>query len=217
MPRSKSEFVSSSNDKPEVENRSNRLPEPQAEDSVETISDLVAELALPQNFATDAPVKKLLTHVAISKPKKKDFFRVRPGASWRHRCAMLKDHRDELWFVAGRLVEHLGHDLIVVNLLLYTYKNSGVGLWPLRVPGDGAIQPYLESEMQAAEVSETSWTRIVWDADRRCYDVRVSEIDLGEPEWPEDLDFNGILNIACRNRMISAPDHVVLQKLEGRA
>ena len=46
------------------------------------------------------------------------------------------------------------------------------------------------------------------------YEIYEATGNLPEPEWP-DLEFDKILEIAFRDRFVTAPDHPVVKRLQG--
>jgi hypothetical protein len=46
------------------------------------------------------------------------------------------------------------------------------------------------------------------------YEVYEAVANLPEPEWPE-LDFQEIMEIACKDRFIKSLDHPVIKRIRG--
>ena len=49
------------------------------------------------------------------------------------------------------------------------------------------------------------------------YEVLQAAGTLHEPLWPQDIDFNELVRIAFKGRIISEPDHPVLKRLRGES
>jgi len=57
---------------------------------------------------------------------------------------------------------------------------------------------------------------VVSNCQNASYDVMISESDLGEPAYPEE-QFDEILRVAFRGKVIETPDHPILRKLRGES
>ena len=62
------------------------------------------------------------------------------------------------------------------------------------------------------------WTRISSNMAAGCYDVRIAEQGMGEPDWPEDETLSSLLEKAFgTERLISSADHPIIKKLRGQS
>ena len=58
---------------------------------------------------------------------------------------------------------------------------------------------------------------MIWNSDKRDYDVAVAEGINTEPLWPEDLEIGKLLKLAFTDRIISTAEHPYVMQLRGLA
>lgn len=80
----------------------------------------------------------------------------------------------------------------------------------------GANNTWNISMWNAQAAALENWIRVVSNRQNASYDVKVSESDLGEPVYPEE-QFNEILRVAFRGKVIETRDHPILKKLRGES
>jgi hypothetical protein len=80
-------------------------------------------------------------------------------------------------------------------------------------PG-GRISGWHSSGVEGAEKAMAQWIRVVPNMNLGAYEFFVAQSPLSEPEWPE-LSLRDLIKIAFKDRIISGPDHPVMQKLRG--
>ena len=145
----------------------------------------LAKMKLSQDFAGMTSVKPMITSVAVRKPHKQEFVRVRPGAEWRFKtgCFVDKDTR-EVYMVTPELWSAMPGDVTPTALVLTVSRNSPVPfLWPLTLPSsDGRPNRWHESGIEAARLAESQWLRSVADMSAGCYVPYVAAATLPEPE-----------------------------------
>ncbi len=94
-------------------------------------------------------------------------------------------------------------------------RQGTVFLWPLRLPGpDGRIDGWSRSAMEAANIAGKSWVRIASNMDLGAYDASQASSSIPDPVWP-DIGFQGLINIAFKDKYIDTLDHPVLRRLRG--
>jgi hypothetical protein len=178
----------------------------------------LAKMKLSQDFATMAAVKPIITSVAVRKPSKHEFVRIRPGAEWRFEtgCFVDKDTR-EVYMVTPELWPVMPGDVTPTALVVAVSRNSPIPfLWPLTLPSsDGRPNRWHESGIEAARLAESQWLRSVADMAAGCYVPFVAAAKLPEPEWPNDLTMNDFLRLAFQGRFIRDMSHPCLQRLRG--
>lgn len=199
-------------------------PEPSPELPPSTVADdpfsaaNLGRMKLSQDFATMAAVKPMITSVAVRKPNKHEFVRVRPGVAWRFEtgCFVDKDSR-EVYLVTPDLWAAMLGDVTPTGLVVAVSRNSPVPfLWPLTLPSsDGRPNRWHESGIEAARLAESQWLRSVADMSAGCYVPFVAAAKLPEPEWPADLTMNDLLRLAFQGRFIKDHYHPCLQRLRG--
>lgn len=176
----------------------------------------LAAISLPQNYGAIAGVKKILTTVPVRKPGNQTFFRVHSGEDWHLQAAILqlKDDSD-CFLVMPDLLYEIGQE--VKPKLLYTAisRDGNPFLWPVNLPGeDGRLDTWSQSAHAAAQIAEKSWIRLVSNRGFGAYEVMQATGSLEDPEWPE-LDFQALVNLAFKDKVIATLDHPVLRRLRG--
>jgi hypothetical protein len=159
-----------------------------------------------------------MDHAApVRKPNKQDFIRVHPDAAYRENFAMieLKEDREEYLVAGNGLVAELATE--IVNKTLYTAVNRQgvVFLWPVRLPGaDGKEMIWHRSARDAAEEATKRWVRVSPNMSLGAYELIVAEAVTIEPVWPE-VNFQELIRITFRDRLITGLDHPVIKRLRG--
>ncbi len=178
----------------------------------------VESLRLSQNFSALAAVKAVITTVAVRKPNRHEFVRVRSGSEWRFDTGCLTDKESkEVYLVAPALHAAIPGEVQPTVLVVTISRNSPVPfLWPITLPGpDGRPNRWNESALEAARHAEQSWLRVASDMTAGCYVPHVAAANLPDPVWPADLTLPELLRLAFRGRFIDSLDHIILRKLRG--
>jgi len=178
----------------------------------------LSNLRLSQSFTETAGVKKLLTTVPVRKPSPQDFVRVHPDPQMRGNFPLveLKDEREE-YVIAGPLVAELVGEFISKTLYTAISRQGVVSLWPVRLPDpDGREMEWHRSAREAAEMAMSRWVRIKSNRALGAYEIFEAQGCIAEPVWP-DLNFQEIIRIAFRDRLITSLDHPVIKRLRGLA
>jgi len=176
----------------------------------------LSNLRLSQSFTETAGVKKLLTTVPVRKPSPQDFVRVHPDPQMRGNFPLveLKDEREE-YVIAGPLVAELVGEFISKTLYTAISRQGVVSLWPVRLPDpDGREMEWHRSAREAAEMAMSRWVRIKSNRALGAYEIFEAQGCIAEPVWP-DLNFQEIIRIAFRDRLITSLDHPVIKRLRG--
>lgn len=173
-------------------------------------------LRFNQDFSEGLGVKKVITTVPIRRPGNQTFVRVHPGAGNRFQAAILQHKEDgECYLVTRDVVSELSQE-VRPKLLYYAITRDGVPfLWQVNLPGeDGRLDTWSQSAHAAAQLATTSWVRLVANRGFGAYDVLQATGNLDEPKWP-DLDFNAILELAFKDRVIADLNHPLVRRLRG--
>jgi hypothetical protein len=176
-------------------------------------------LRLSQNFADLVGVKKQLLVVPVRKPDRQWFVRVRPEPEWTFTTATLtvKEERgSETYIVDRALWEFLPGELVPTLLVVGITRQNALFVWPLRLPGaDGRSDAWARSALAAADLAKKKWIRVAASMAAGHYDVFAASADLPEPEWPDDVPFQRVIELAFNDRVIQSADHPVVRKLRG--
>jgi hypothetical protein len=172
-------------------------------------------LRVPQDFDEQADVETIHGTLAVRKPGKQEFIRVRSGEAWKLRIAVIEDSEDrELWVVVPGLAKTVSEDIATVQLHLAVNLNGVPFLWPLKLSRDGKNNPWNLSAMVAAETAITRWVRVRSNLTTGQYNIVAAKNELAEPKWPE-MSFQEILQLAFKERIITNYEHPLLRKLRG--
>lgn len=173
-------------------------------------------LRLSQDYGSMVGVKKAITTVPIRKPNKQWFIRVRSGEEWRFQAALLTfKEENETYLVRPELVPDLSNEITPCELFLAINRQGVLFIWPVRLPGpDGRLDSWSQSAIEAAELAECGWIRMVPNMSLGGYDVYEATGNLIDPVWPEN-SFNELLRIAFKDKVVGDYDHPALKRLRG--
>jgi len=174
-------------------------------------------LRLPQDFAANLGVKKLLVQVPVTKPRKGWFVRARPGDAWRTQVALIVlKEEGETYVVHPDLAADLPDDVVHYELVTAINRHGTVFLWPLRMPNRARHDSWADSMIAACVLAETHWVRTTANMKAGAYDVAFATAALPEPEWPEEA-LDALFRLAFREQVIDSIDHPVIRQLKGAA
>lgn len=174
------------------------------------------QLRISQDFSAAVGVTKALLTIPIRKPDRQSFIRVNPDPAYRIEVAMLELKEDrEIFLVDRSLINELPGE-VTARLLLTTINRQGViVLWPARLPNpEGRRDEWCRSALEAAELAQKGWVRVVANMSLGAYEVFQATASLPEPEWP-DISFPRLLEIAFRDKFIRSLDDPAVKKLRG--
>ena len=177
-----------------------------------------ANLRLDPDYLKSGGVKKLLTTVPVRKPNKQDFIRVHPDPDYRLCGVAMIELRDdrETYLIKPGYAQGLDPQLFNhCNLYLAINRQKVVFLWLVKLPEPGGrISGWHSSGVEGAEKAMTQWIRVVPNMSLGAYEFFVAQSPLSDPEWPE-LSLRDLIKIGFKDRIISGPDHPVMQRLRG--
>jgi hypothetical protein len=183
---------------------------PEADD----IFDL-QRLRIAPDFAEAIGVKKLVLTVPVKKPERQWFVQVHPSPDYRLSVALLELRDDRVAYVVDpALAAALPGDVRGTMLFTAINRQGTLFLWPVKLPGEGRQEEWSRSALEAAELAQTQWVKVVANMGLGAYEVSVATATLPEPEWP-DLEFKKIIEIAFKDKIIRRPDHPALRRLRG--
>ena len=165
--------------------------------------------------------KRDLSIIPVRKPKKTEWFRVRPGDDWRIDLPLYEDGDGETYLIGTDFLGFLNDQGLVRRARIYTLTVHGSGvllLSPIGLPdADGKLNSYNRSREEAYRKAETAWIRISANKDLGGYDCWTPEIPMPEPDWPSHPStLKEMLSIAFKGRYINDPEHPILNRLKGR-
>lgn len=173
----------------------------------------ISDLRLSQNFLEQAPTVEVLTQVTVRKPKKHEFVRTHKDFQDNFLVVSLDDDRHHL--VAPHTRHEVSGEARAVRLVVTVNTQGGLFVWPIGLPApDGSHNPWHRSALQAAELAQDKWVRIIADRNSGYYRVYVAQGDLGEPRWP-DHTFQEIVEVAFHGDVVDNANHPVIRRLRG--
>ncbi len=174
-------------------------------------------LRLPQNFGENLGVRKVLTHVPVSKPSSDRFFRVHPSIAKQFDAFIYEDKATkDVYVVMPGLAEVFGRLARPVILHLAVDRRGNPFLIPVPLPSaNGSRNPWHESLAQAVDKAKKDWVRIASNMSAGVYDVYVATATLPPPDWP-DKSIDEIVQIAFDGKIVETVDHPVVQGLQGK-
>jgi hypothetical protein len=175
-----------------------------------------SSLRLSQNFGQTLGVKKVLTAVPVGKPTKDRFFRTHESPDRIYPTWILEDKAArETYIVSDDVASILGGLVRAVELYVAIDRQNNVFLVPVPLPGpNGVRNPWHESLLQAVLRAKFVWLRITANTTLGVYEIFEAAAELPDPIWP-DLTLDELLEIAFRGRIITTPDHPVIQEKLG--
>jgi hypothetical protein len=184
----------------------------EAEDDVFNLK----RLRLTQNFAEEISVKKAITTVPVRKPNSQEFFYVRFGEDWRLQTCVVNFKEDHgVYLVDPQLWPGLSAEIIPTVLLTCINRQGVLFLWSVRLPkGDGRHDHWSRSALEAAEMAQSGWVRMVANMSLGAYEIYQANGDIPDPEWP-DISFERIIQIAFKDNFIRDLKHIVVRRLRG--
>ena len=193
-----------------------QTPYQEEEQAQDAFSDLKA---LDEMTRTDAvPTKPQLVSVRVGRPPKDTFVRCHPT----HVIALYlyKDEESgESYLLPPSLAEVAQQDQVFKKrqLRLAVTVQGAVFLWETAMRGEETnSNQWILSAWNAQDTALDKWIRVVANRQNASYDVMSSESDLGEPVYLEE-QFEEILRVAFRGKVIETRDHLILKKLRGES
>lgn len=180
--------------------------------------DNLLKMRLSQDFNASASVKPVLTTIAVRKPSKHEFVRVRAGAEWRFETyCFVEGESREVYLLKPEIWAYLQADARPTALVLTISRLSPVPfLWPVSLPTeDRRPCRWHTSAIEASLLAEQNWVRVVSDLAAGSYGTYVAEGELSAPCWPDDMTMTDYLRLAFRDRVISDMSHPCLKRLRG--
>lgn len=184
-----------------------------------SIIDLInlEELRIPQNFADQIGVQKILSTIPTRKPGAQAFIRTHPDPAYRLEAFVLemKDDR-ETFLVHPSILPAVTREVKRKVLVTAIDRQGTLFLWPINLPDErGRLDSWSQSALEAEKLAREQWVRLSSNFALGAYEIFAAMgNNYPEPEWP-DKSFSELINIAFRDRFITALDHPALLRLRG--
>ncbi len=172
-------------------------------------------LRLDQSFDQIVGAQSVITTVAVRKPGAQEWIRVHPEPSWRLQTTLLQIKEDrESYLISRSLRTELWDEILPVILYTAVSRQGETFLWPVRLPKDGRMDKFMETDLTAAKTAEVHWVRRYWVPEIKSHRVLAAKNLSDNPVWPE-VGFEEVLKIAFRDRFIQDISDPVIKKLRG--
>jgi hypothetical protein len=177
----------------------------------------LANLRIAPNFTEAAGVRKLLKMVPVRKPHRQEYIRVHANSTFRGDFAQIELKEDrESYLVAGAdMMAALVDEITHVTLFTAINRQSVTFLWPIPLPKpEGREIVWHTSAREAAKEATDQWVKVSANMSLGAYDITVAEGIRNEPNWPA-ANFQELIRLAYRDRLITSLDHPVVKRLSG--
>jgi hypothetical protein len=195
-----------------------RKSDTETDGHVEELADPFDPAALRISGEAEISTERVLRTVPVRKPKRDEFFRVRPGEDFTMDALVVErdDDKDrEVYVVVPSCAEAVAEVARRVRLFTCISKRGTVFLWPAKLPGESAAgRLYAETGLAIASEAQTLWVRMWGDRNVGAYTNVRARGNLEEPKWP-DKTFRELLRIAFEGRIIDRSDHSLIRELNG--
>jgi hypothetical protein len=160
-------------------------------------------------------------NVPVGKPQPYVYFRSHSDPSMALDASVLigSEWSDDFYFPVPRMLDHpavLPRLRKVTIAVVYTWPGGAISVWPVPFAEDTRIA-CRKSARAAYELSKAQWVQMIWNADKRDYDVAIAEGINTEPLWPPDLNLSNLLKLGFADRIIDTPEHPYVRQLRGLA
>ena len=181
----------------------------------ESDSDFDLEsIRLPQHYSEQIGVKKLLTTVPVRKPNRTQFFQTHP--EYRMDVKLLKyGETDEMYVVKPEVSADVLQLAKPYRLVLVVDRLGTAFIWPLAIPDEERPMDWHKSALEADLRAQKAWIRLAANQALGAYDIFEAAGELSEPIWPTE-SWNKLVEVAFKQKIIDTPEHVIIQKLQGR-
>jgi hypothetical protein len=154
---------------------------------------------------TSTPVS---TQILITKPRPNWVFQTHVNALWSFIAWILKVGFGDYYVIAPELRYHLvgiAHKMILIPCITTMGK---IFLWPIRLPNaKGHLDSCNKTALDAAVQGRGVWIKIAYSDELENYAVDVMHTHVAEPQWPVDITFEKILDLAFPPCLIESLDH----------
>jgi hypothetical protein len=178
-------------------------------------------IKLSQEVLDQAMTTELLTTIPVARPSEQTFVRVHPDEAYHFTAALIthQDERNTRYLIHPIFLPHVGNiKYHLERLYLYTTRQGGLNLWPVKLPKDQRENTWLESQMAAIEAATDYWVCVTSNMHRKMYVTDKARGIFPQPNWDALLQGKTIfqlLAIAFKERLILSEEHPLIQKLIG--
>lgn len=175
----------------------------------------IRDLRLSQDYLDMDEVMEVTTSVEIGKPNHQVFFRAH--TEWKGLYPVFEQkhlRKSEFFIVDAQAVPELAGEVTPRLLVPLITRDRSLYIWPLRVgTADREMDLAAQSAHVAIEQAKLHWVKIKWNGNK--FDCRAAKSDLDPPQWPPDLTWDQMVELAFGNRVIDSPNHPAVKALNG--
>lgn len=172
-------------------------------------------LRLNQDFDQIVGAESVLTTIDVRKPRAQEWFRVNSDPTWQLQTVVLQVKDDgEIYLVHRDLRKDLWEEIVPVVLFTVVSRQGDPFLWPVRLPKDGRIDKFIQTDLAAAKEAQTKWARRFWVPEIKSHKILAAKNLTDNPVWPE-VGFQELLKLAFQDRYITDLNHPVIKNLRG--
>jgi hypothetical protein len=163
--------------------------------------------------------------VVVRKASGQGYFRAHPTLFRNIWALEVKNGADRgFYLVAGEARKVLRRDenedvkLFPCRLTLCYARDSGLFLWPLRLPEEGRknqADEWSQAALRICALAETSWVKMYTRRGGNCYSYKAAEGITIQPPWPEGVSLNELAGLAFEGKYITEADDPLVRRLLG--
>jgi hypothetical protein len=178
--------------------------------------------ALRKTAAITVTRQPVQVNVMVGKPRNNVYFRCHPDPAMSLGATVVIGDKgsDDCYFVHPSMLQHpaiLRRKREVTIAVVSTWPGGAISLWPVPSIENTSVLCW-KSARAAYERSKTDWVQIIWNGDKKDYDVTTAEGIHTEPAWPDNLRLEELLRLGFpADRIINTPEHPYVLQLRGLA
>ncbi len=182
------------------------------------------KIAAPPGAEAEIATRRVISNIPLRKPKKTEFFQIRPGEEWTLQAYMttLGDQEEDKYLVlpGGEAAPLLQEQGLLKRVQLFTGITYGSGVVFISEVAlseiDGNWNEYNRSRYEAYQVAMEKWVKIVANQESGSYERIEPLSNLPDPVWPEQpTTLQEALNLAFKDRVIEDLEHPRIKELRG--
>ena len=178
-----------------------------------------ASLRIPTATRHTEQRKRYTSDLKIKRPENDEWAVIHPDATfrWENIWAYEKDNKFYLLSPAlyDQLEDHVRRVFAEYDFYLAAVLNAGYILWRVK----HSDSDYFRTMRDAVEAAMTGWVQVQSNQTTKRYDFRHPQATYAAPDWSEystPEDAQKLFTALFANRVITASDHDVLERIRGR-